>query len=212
MKKYKAILFDFDGVIGKTMNDNHRAWKNAFSLYEIIIEKNEYFLLEGMNTKKVAEYFLKKNDKKISATTIKKIIDFKEDYYIKNNRFSFYDGVLSLINTLKRKGYLLGLVSGASFVRISKTLDESFLRKFDVVVTGDKVKESKPSPESYLIASKHLALNPSECVAIENAPLGIESAKRARMDCIAVCSTLSKKYLSKADKIIERVSLLLKEL
>ena len=43
MKKYKAILFDFDGVIGKTMNDNHRAWKNAFSLYEIIIEKNEYF-------------------------------------------------------------------------------------------------------------------------------------------------------------------------
>ena len=142
--------------------------------------------------KKSCRVFFEEKRQKISATTIKKIIDFKEDYYIKNNRFSFYDGVLSLINTLKRKGYLLGLVSGASFVRISKTLDESFLRKFDVVVTGDKVKESKPSPESYLIASKHLALNPSECVAIENAPLGIESAKRARMDCIAVCSTLSK--------------------
>lgn len=212
MKKYKAILFDFDGVIGETMNDNYKAWKNAFSLYDIKIQKNEYFLLEGMNTKKVAEYFLKKNSKKISATTIRKLIDLKEDYYIKINRFSFYDGVLSLIIKLKRKGYLLGLVSGASFVRISKTLDKSFLKKFDIVVTGDKVKKSKPSPESYLIASKQLALKPSECVVIENAPIGIASAKRARMDCIAVCSTLSKKYLSNADKIIERVSLLAKEL
>jgi len=212
MKKYKAILFDFDGVIGRTMNDNYKAWKNTFSPYGIKIEKNEYFLLEGLNTKKVAEHFFKKKGKKISARTRRKIIDFKEDYYIKNNQFSFYDGVLSLINKLKRKGYLLGLVSGASLVRISKTVNKSFLRKFDAVITGDKVKKSKPSPESYLIASKQLALKPTECIVIENAPIGIKSAKRAGMDCIAICSTLSKKHLNKADKIIGRVSLLEKEL
>lgn len=48
VKKYKAILFDFDGVIGKTMEDNYRAWEYAFSKYSIKIDKTEYFLLEGM--------------------------------------------------------------------------------------------------------------------------------------------------------------------
>ena len=43
MKKYKAILFDFDGVIGKTMEDNYQAWKNAFSMHNITIDKKEYF-------------------------------------------------------------------------------------------------------------------------------------------------------------------------
>ena len=63
MKKYKAVFFDFDGVIGKTMEDNYRAWKYAFSRYNIPVNKTEYFLLEGMSVKKIAEHFLKNNHK-----------------------------------------------------------------------------------------------------------------------------------------------------
>lgn len=109
-----------------------------------------------------------------------------------------------MINKLKKKGYLLGLVSGGSYIRLSKSLDGKFLNNFDVIITGDKVNNCKPHPEPYLSAAKALSVSPSDCVVVENAPVGIESAKKAGMYCLTICSTLNNKYLQKADKIIDK--------
>lgn len=204
MKKYKAILFDFDGVIGKTMEDNYKAWKHAFSKYGIKIDKVEYFLLEGMNVKKIAEHFLKKNSENLSLSD--RIVKLKEKYYLENNRFSVYKGVKKLLLGLKKDGYLLGLVSGGTNERIKKSLNSNLLKYFDCVVTGDMTKKCKPDPEPYLIAAKKLSVSSSNCLVVENAPLGIESAKKAGMYCIAVCSTLDRKYLKKANKTINNLT------
>lgn len=200
-KKYKAIFFDFDGVIGETMDDNYEAWKHAFSKYRIRIDKNKYFLLEGMNTKGVAEYFSAGNA--FDSQTITEIVDRKETYYIENHRFRFYTGVITLIPEFKRRGYLAGLVSGAGYTRLLKIAGDKFLRQMDVIITGDRVNHCKPHPEPYLSAAKSLSLTPSECIVIENAPVGIASAKSAGMYCIAICSTLQKTYLQEADMIID---------
>ena len=204
MKKYKAILFDFDGVIGKTMEDNYRAWKYAFSKYNIPVDKTEYFLLEGMSVKKIAEHFLKNNRK--NNVMVEELVKSKEEHYAKNNSFKLYSGVKRLISFLKKKGYLLGLVSGGSYERISDSLKTELIKCFDVVITGDAVAECKPHPEPYLTAAKKLSVKPSDCIAVENAPLGVESAKRSGMHCAAVCSTLNKKYLTNADKTINRIT------
>lgn len=202
-KKFIAILFDFDGVIGKTMDDNYRSWKYALSEYNITIAKSEYFLLEGMTTKKIAEHFLRKNLHNIKIAG--KIAKLKDEYCIKNRSFSLYNGGENLLPYLKKRGYLLGLVSGGTYKRISKSLKNKFLKYFDVVITGDNVTRCKPHPEPYLTAAKKLLVKPSDCLAVENAPLGVESAKRAGMQCIAICSTLNKKYLLTADKIINSI-------
>ena len=57
----RAVIFDFDGVIADTMNDNFKAWQYAFLKYNIQIEKKAYFLLEGMGPTSIANYFLDKN-------------------------------------------------------------------------------------------------------------------------------------------------------
>ncbi len=202
MKKYKAVFFDFDGVIGKTMDDNYLAWEYAFSQYNVPINKNEYFLLEGMNTRGVAKHFIGKSTGNYGV--VDEIISLKEKYYLENNRFSFYDGVESLLPKLKGKGYLLGFVSGASYVRLAKLLSQEFFKNLDVIITGDKVDNCKPHPEPYLNAAKALSINPTECIVVENAPMGIESAKRAGMFCIAICSTLEKNSLQKADVVIDK--------
>lgn len=204
MEKYKAVFFDFDGVIGKTMDDNFHAWRHAFSKYNITINKDEYFLLEGMNTRKVAEHFLDENLKNLEI--VNALVRLKEKYYLENNRFRFYDGVESLMPKLKKKGYLLGLVSGANYIRLSKLLNSEFIKMMNVVITGDKVNNCKPHPEPYLNAANILSINPSMCVVVENAPVGIESAKSAGMYCIAISSTLERRYLRKADKIIDKFS------
>ena len=50
----KAVIFDFDGVIGDTMNDHFKAWKKAMADYNIKITKKEYFELEGLDMFSVA--------------------------------------------------------------------------------------------------------------------------------------------------------------
>jgi len=203
MKKYKAVFFDFDGVIGRTMEDNYHAWKCAFSEYNIPVNKTEYFLLEGMSAKKIAEHFLKNNPE--NNAMVEELVKSKEKHYADNNSFKLYPGVKWIIPFLKKRGCLLGLVSGGSYERISNSLKTELLKCFDVVITGDKIKKCKPDPESYLTAAKILSVKPSQCLAIENAPLGVESAKRAGMHCVAVCSTLDKKYLKKANVIIDKL-------
>jgi beta-phosphoglucomutase len=67
------------------------------------------------------------------------------------------------------------------------------------------VKRGKPHPEPYIKCAKLLGLKPSECVVIENAPFGIESAKKAGMFCIALTTSLPKAYLRKADIIADNL-------
>jgi HAD superfamily hydrolase (TIGR01509 family) len=210
VKKFKGILFDFDGVIGRTMEDNYTAWKNALSLFGIDITKEEYFLLEGVNTSELAKRFLVKNEKDVSQAAA--IVTAKEEYYLKNNNFSLYEGVEETIHTLKGNGYLLAIVSAANYSRLSNTVDTALLKEFNTVITGDKIDRGKPFPDPYLTAAKELGIEPSECLVVENAPVGIEAAKNAGMYCIAITSTLDKKYLSKADKIIGNFSMLLDEI
>ena len=97
-------------------------------------------------------------------------------------------------------------MSGGSSSRLSRIVYHEFLEKMDVIITGDKVRHCKPHPESYLNAAKHLSVDPSECIVVENAPIGIKSAKDAGMYCIAICSTLEKKHLQNADKVIDKFS------
>ncbi|MHC4664824.1 MAG: HAD family hydrolase [Planctomycetota bacterium] len=198
--KYKAILFDFDGVIGKTMEDNYNAWACAFSTIGITLEKVDYFLLEGLDTKSVAKIILKRN--KLDESLTDEVVVIKEKHYLEHNSFEFYPGIVDFINSLDNQ-FKLALVSGATAGRLKKTVSPDFLRKFETVITGDKVQNSKPSPEPYLLASEQLGVPPSECLVIENAPLGIASAKKAGMDCAAVCSTLEHRYLAGADFIVE---------
>lgn len=204
MRNYKAILFDFDGVLGMTMEDNARAWEYAFSRHNIRFDKNEYLLFEGLNTKKVVEHFAGCIDK--TRINIEDIVKLKEEYYMKNNSFSLYDGAKALVGRLKKEGYLLGLVTGANYIRLSNTVNRGVICNFNVIITGDNVNNCKPHPEPYLNAANTLCMKPSDCVVIENAPLGIESAKAAGMYCIAVASTLEKNFLFKADSIVNKLS------
>lgn len=197
-----AVIFDFDGVIGKTMEKNYQAWDAAFRKIGIVIDRKLYLATEGMNTKGVAEMFLAQHGADSSLRD--EIVSTKERYYLKNNRFEFYPGAIELIELFSQR-FQLGLVSGAGFDRLKMTMPPFVLKLFSAIVTGDHVKHSKPHPEPYLKAVETIGCDPRRCIAIENSPYGITSAKKAGLYCIAICSTLKRKYLSEADLIVNNI-------
>ena len=57
---------------------------------------------------------------------------------------------------------------------------------FDVIVTQDDVKKSKPAPDLFLLAAERMIVAPEKCLVFEDSQLGIEAAKKAGMQSVFV--------------------------
>ena len=71
-----------------------------------------------------------------------------------------------------------------------------------VYITGQDVKNKKPDPELFLRAAAEMNIQPGNCVVIEDAPNGVEAAKRAASKCIAVTTTAGAEALAGADLVV----------
>jgi len=117
---------------------------------------------------------------------------------------TFFPGVELLISELKDRKVPLAIVTAGHLDQLRLSVPRGFMEKFDVLVTGDLIARGKPDPEPYLQGAARLGLKPEDCIAVENSPLGAQSAHRANMYCIAICSTVNRGDLTAADEILER--------
>ena len=191
----------------KSMENHYKAWKKAFLEHNINLKKDQYYHLEGSKLLEIAKKILKENNRPSKLAS--NIVIKKEYYYNADNRIDFYKDVIKIVNRLKDI-YSLGIVTAAKRKTFESTIPTNFKKKFNVIITGDETKKGKPSPEPYLLAAKKLNKKKSNCIVVENAPLGILSAKKAGMFCIAISSTVSKLHLYKADIIIDKFNEILK--
>jgi beta-phosphoglucomutase len=197
----RAVIFDFDGVLADTMFDNCKAWQDAFSDYGFHMDAFEYYRLEGMGRFQIAEHFIKKYF--LDPSINKNVVEAKELNYKKNNSFKYYDDVHDIFSFLNEKGIPMAIVTGASKSRIQEHLNKNVLSSLKAIVTADDVINTKPNPEPYLTATKMLGISAENCLVIENAILGIKSAKDAGCKCFALETTLKFEDLTEADEIFD---------
>jgi beta-phosphoglucomutase len=198
-----GVLFDFDGTLADTMQWHYEAWRVALNKLGIEVNENDYYPLEGMSMHSIARVLSHKIF--LTDAQINQVVTDKKNCFIASSTVGLYEGVESLIHKLKTKNIPFGIVTSSHSEQLFSKFDEAFLNQFKAIVTGDKVDYGKPDPQPYLIGAKMLGLNPSQCIAVENAPLGIVSAKSAGMYCIAVSSTVSPSKLSEADLIVPKI-------
>jgi len=201
-KRFSAIIFDLDGVIVDSMPYHFIAWYEALRPLGTRVSCFEVFAKEGENWEKSLKEFLGKAGIAPKPALLKKIFASRQKIFKKYFRRHFFPGAADFIFCLKKSGYRLGLVTGTPLASARTILPEKLFAAFDAVVSGDSVKQGKPHPEPYLKAARLLKLPPRECAVIENAPLGIESAKKAGMFCFAVTTSLPAEYLRRADCIV----------
>lgn len=200
----KAIIFDFDGTIADTMDQNYEAWKYSLSKFNFEIDKNTYFKTEGATPSSIASLYSKEEE------IIKVIISEKEEYFLKNYQVKIYENCLDFLEKMK-KNYRLALVTGGKKIRVNKILSNAnIINYFDVIVTADDVIKGKPNKEPYVKALELLNLKSKECFVIENAPYGIESALSAEIFTIALETTLKKEELKNANLVVKDYDELMK--
>ena len=201
----KAILFDLDGVIVDSLHYHYLAWDQMFQKYGSNVTEESVLLTEGMNSFEILPLMLQQTGVDIPVEEHNKFIEDKRSLFRQIAKLTYYPNAFETIAELRKRGYMTALVTACARKNMEKSVDLEKQKLFDFIISGDDVPRAKPNPDPYLIAQKTLGLDVTVCVVIENAPLGVESAKNAGMVCIAVESTLGREYLQKADFIVNEI-------
>ena len=199
----RAVIFDMDGVLIDSMKYHIYSWSKAFEVLGLKTTKKEILLFEGMSSKKTINMILKKNNITLTNNEKNKLQTNRKEILNKTFKFVIYEEVLEILYFLKSKNIRLGLVTGSNREFTNKIIEKYFKNLFDVIITGDDIKNGKPNSKPYEKAKQKFDFKDSDFLVIENAPLGIESAKKAKLKVIALKTTLNKNYLEKADLILK---------
>lgn len=187
----RAIILDMDGVVLDSMPGHLRTWQEALAPLGARVTAADLYPLEGVPTERTAKLLTEKllgepcSDQEAQRLAAKKRAIFDE------SEPAPVPGMLPLVHDLQGRGFHLALVTGSAQSVVDGALGPTGVTDlFETIVTGDQVTHGKPDPEPYRIAAERLNLTPGECLVVENAPLGIQSAKAAGMTCVALATTL----------------------
>lgn len=108
-----------------------------------------------------------------------------------DGRMPWRPGAPELIRGLFDAGIPLAIATMAQFAMAERVAHAITGVAFSAIVAGDQVTHSKPHPEPYLVAAERLGVDPTQCVAIEDSPVGVTSAASAGMFTIGVPLLLS---------------------
>ncbi len=198
-----AVLFDLDGVLIDSMPHHVKAWKEEFAAWGVEIDSLIFRTREGEKAGATLEYAAKEHGLELTPDEQHRFIESKRSRYRKDAPDRMVDGAVVVLESLRHMGIKTAMVTGSIRRNLEHAVPENERKLFDVIITSDLCQQGKPHPEPYLRAAEALDIPPEHCMAVENAPLGIQSAKAAGAFTLAITNTLPIEYLQDADKIID---------
>jgi len=200
--QFKAVIFDLDGVLIDSMPHHVRAWQEVFRTFGVELPADELRKHEGEKAKITIGRLAQKHGLRFSDQQLEDLVEQKRQIYRRSAPRGLRPIAQQIIRLLQDGGFQLAIVTGSVRPNLEWTLSPAELAHFQTIVTSDECHNGKPSAEPYLRAAERLHLPPSQCLVIENAPLGVQSAKAAGMKCVAITTTLPAEALYAADWIL----------
>lgn len=187
--KYKGVIFDLDGVICSTDEYHYRAWKALADRLGIPFSREDNARQRGVSRMESLEIVLEKSDRPYSEEEKKELAEYKNRLYVEMlqemSENDLSKEVKSTLDALKRGGIKIAI--GSSSKNTPLILERLGLRGyFDAVSDGNHITHSKPHPEVFLLAAQFLALQPQQCLVVEDAVSGIDAGITGGFDTAAI--------------------------
>lgn len=198
----KAILFDFNGVIIDDEMLQMKAYQEVFVPYAVPLTEAQYLQALGMDDRTFVQNTFASAGKELTNETLSSVLSSKMEVHrrLLTDDLPLFPGVKTFLKASARD-FTIGLVSMASREEIGYIFERAHLASlFSFIVSAEDVDVCKPAPDCYLQGleklNEHLRqagqmpVQASECLAIEDSPPGIISARTAGMRTLGVTNTV----------------------
>ena len=185
----KAFFFDMDGVLFNSMPHHAEAWEEVMRKYNLDFSAYDCFLNEGRTGYDVIrECYRKKYNSEPSQDLVEMIYEEKTQSFSRRGEADTIPGIKDVLCFLKERNTQIWVVTGSGQKTLFDRLNEAFQGVFTRMrmITAFDVVHGKPHPEPYLKAWEKSGLKKCDCFVVENAPLGIISAKAAGLTTYGV--------------------------
>jgi beta-phosphoglucomutase len=202
----QGVIFDMDGVLVNSYRAHLESWTELGRRHGLAMSEEQFATTFGRTSRDI---FAALWPGKVAETDIPRLDDEKEALYreILKAHFPEMEGAGDLLASLHAAGFLMAIGSSGPPENVQVVHDCLPNGRFiTATVNGRQVKHGKPNPEVFLLAAAKLGLNPRDCAVVEDAPAGVEAARRAGMAAIAITGTAPREKLSHAHTIIDSLT------
>ncbi len=199
----QAFVFDMDGTIVDNMAFHTDSWITFFERRGRAIDADEFFrATAGRQGGEIIRSYLGEHltIEEVAALNHEKESVYRELYA---PHLKAVAGFEALLAQAQQHGVKLAVGTAAPPANVAFTLDGLDLRRhFDAIVGALDVARGKPHPDVFLKAAELCGVAPEHCIVFEDAPLGVEAARRAGMRCIVLTTTLPASSFAGYDNVI----------
>ncbi|SDD17507.1 beta-phosphoglucomutase [Massilia sp. PDC64] len=207
MTQQRAFVFDMDGTIVDNMAFHTDSWLAFFARRGKTYDPDAFFReTAGAQGREILRERLGPDipEDEIAVLAQEKDVLYREMYGPHRSAIQGFEG---FVTAARAQGVKLAVATSAPPANIVFTLDDLDLRRhFDAVVGAADVARGKPHPDVFLKAAEKLGVHPADCIVFEDAPMGVEAARRAGMKAVVITTTLPADAFREFDNVIRVVA------
>lgn len=188
-KIIKGVLFDLDGVLIDTEGTYTQFWEAVDHHFPTGVEGFAQ-VIKGSNLHNILHTYFPTEELRTKVNDM--LNQFQRDM-----RYDYFPGTIELLNELHLSGIPCCIVTSSDRNKMKALYAQhpDFPNHFATIVTGEMVKEPKPSPECFELGAKLLGVNIRQCVVIEDSINGLRAGMASGAHVIGLYTTCSRKAI-----------------
>lgn len=195
----RAAVFDMDGTLVDNMVFHNQAWVALARKLGLSLTADDFQTrFAGKKNEEILPELL---GRALAPDELERLADEKENHYrtLYRPHLRLHRGAEALISRLRAAGIPMAIATAAPEGNRELVIDGLGLRPvFHRIVGAEEVSRGKPFPDIFLAAAQGLGVDPSQCLAFEDAILGVMSARDAGMPVVGLTTTTSAIQLRQA--------------
>ncbi len=190
--KVEAFIFDMDGTMIDSMPWHARSWVEFAQNHGVKLDVSEILARTTgrTGTESMRELF----ERELSDDECQAMVHEKEEIYraLFSDNFTEVAGFTAFARAAVARGLKVAVGTAGDRHNIEFAMSRLKMDPLPLaIVGGDEGFSGKPTPAIFLEAARRIGVAPERCIVFEDAPFGIEAARRGGMRAVAVCSTHS---------------------
>ena len=198
MSRFKAALFDLDGVVFNTEPQYTEFW--GAQCREFHPEH------PGLEHEIKGQTLVQIFDRHFSGDLAysQEIITNRLNDFEQTMSFEYVEGFEDFVSRLRSRGVKTAVVTSSNIAKMQSVYQSrsEFRQMFDAILTSEDFERSKPDPDCYLKAAERLGAEIDECIVFEDSFNGLKSGRAAGMKVVGLATTNSAESIAPYSDVI----------